>query len=597
TYSWSSNGRTITFTFAYPHPLAYPVTWTLNPDDDDDPWRFMDLAGNVLPQTTGSFTTQSLGNIPDIRLNIARTEHDLLQLNRYNLSGWNLIWNWASYTTFANISIDNNSWVDYNTPLSWTAGMDTITFTAPGYGSDQSRLKYSSYVFDGRLPRALVDNGKKIANCELKLSNYFVNLGAAPLGPAQYSVATVRYSNSADTGKLSISFSGDTIKINPTGTLKGTAEVVVKVYTSAANDWDKEIINVYEIGNSYSRFTIGSDTSKWFYEIYGDGTGTGTLSWLSSFGSQSGALKILQNPGQKAKLTQIFTVPAPGWYTAEAKVATDIPNPAKQQKAYLYLQELSQNTAIISCANQVIASGAGGFAYANVWKSMKISYYATGTILGIQVVAINPTSSAVTGSMYIDDVYIYPAAPEVYKCRGVNSVGIANRGFYDGLNSWIIEPYGDATASGTWDIYNDGWDNHWQLLRGTQAAGQKGKISQLIDLSYVQGIGQKNAAAAVWVYSGATAQNNSQKVYLYLYSLNSTGTKVIESGNAILQPGKWTPQQWIQLRFGYTPMTGYNSIQLVSINPSGKPTQSIYFDDVEAWIDQDQGAYWDHTLF
>ncbi|MCX7918510.1 MAG: Ig-like domain-containing protein [bacterium] len=597
TYSWSSDGRTITYTYQYPLPSSNVVRWTLNPNYDDDEWRFMDLAGNILPMTSGSYTTQHIGNIPDIRLNIARSELDLIQLHRYFLGPWGLAnWTWSSYTTFANITIDSNAFVDYLTPLQWTPGLDTVTFTAAGYGSDKSVLKYSSYVFNGRLPTALVDNGRKIANCDLKLSDYFLNLGA-PVGPAQYSVDTVRYSNSADIGKLTVSFSGDTLKISATSALKGSAQVVVKVYTSTANDWEKELVNVYEIANTYSRFTIASDTSKWFYEIYGDGTGTGTLSWLSSFGSQSGVLRIEQIPGQKAKLTQIITVPEPGWYTAEAKVATDISNPAKQQKAYLYLQELSQNTAIISCANQVIAPGAGGFGSANVWKTMKISYYATGTILGVQVVAINPSNSAVTGSMYIDDIYMYPAPPEVYQCRGVNTIGIYNHSFYDGLNNWLIESYGDATAPGSWDIYNSGSANHWQLLRGIQASGQKAKISQNIDLSNFQGIGQKNAAVSVWVYSEAGSQSNSQKVYLYFYSMNSSRTKVIESGNAILQPGKWTPGEWRQLRFGYTPITGYNSIQLVGINPSGKPTQTMYFDDVEAWIDQDLPAYWDHSLF
>ncbi|MCX7919604.1 MAG: hypothetical protein N3A72_08380, partial [bacterium] len=79
----------------------------------------------------------------------------------------------------------------------------------------------------------------------------------------------------------------------------------------------------------------------------------------------------------------------------------------------------------------------------------------------------------------------------------------------------------------------------------------------------------------------ATVLGQTQKVYLYLYSYDSGYTKIIESGNAILQPGKWVPGQWRQVQVGYRPLTPYNAVQLVAINPSGNPYQAIYFDAVE----------------
>ena len=54
----------------------------------------------------------------------------------------------------------------------------------------------------------------------------------------------------------------------------------------------------------------------------------------------------------------------------------------------------------------------------------------------------------------------------------------------------------------------------------------------------------------------------------------------MESGNAIVQPGKWTPNQWQQVQFGYTPLTQFNAVQAVGINPVGRPTESIFFDEV-----------------
>jgi hypothetical protein len=73
---------------------------------------------------------------------------------------------------------------------------------------------------------------------------------------------------------------------------------------------------------------------------------------------------------------------------------------------------------------------------------------------------------------------------------------------------------------------------------------------------------------------------DTQKVYLYLYSLNSSGGMIVVSGNAILQPGGWAQGVWRELQFGYPPLTGYSSVQLVGINRPLKPTQYIYFDTV-----------------
>ncbi|MFB3895955.1 MAG: Ig-like domain-containing protein [bacterium] len=601
-YSWSTDGRILLCTFPNQWYQNISITWTLNPDDEN--YQMTDMSGNTLPTTTGNFTTQSIGNIPDIKLNIARTETDVFQLTSYLLAGGSPTWVWDSHTTFANIYIDNSNYgmTDYLTPLQWTAGLDTVTFVAPGYGNDESILRYSSYVFNGRLPSALVDNGKKVSNCSIPLSNYFVNLGASPLGPALYSVETVRYSNSADTGKLSVSFSGDTVRIGANKTLLGTADIVVKVYTTTANDWEKEIIKVFEIANTYNQFSTGSDTTQWYYQVYADGTGPGAISWQSTFSDATGILRINQKPGEKGKISQIFNVPAPGWYTAEARVATDISNPAKQQKSYLYLQQFSQSSVITACANQVIASSAGGFGNANTWKTMKISYYATGTILGVQVVAINPSNSGVTSNMYIDNIYVYPASPEVGRAYGASNVVINNGSFFNGdTSNWLIQVYADGSGTGTWDVINaidpDNYDDHWQVLRGIQSGGQKAKVSQVEDLHYFVSGSDRNAAPSAWVYSGATTQSQTQKVYLYLYSYNTSYSTVIESGNAILYAGQWTPGQWTHLQFGYTPMTLYNAIQVVGINPSSNPSQAIYFDDIALNVDKDTYLYWDHSLF
>lgn len=344
------------------------------------------------------------------------------------------------------------------------------------------------------------------------------------------------------------------------------SNVCLKAYTKTGTPSPSTV-------NSYGQFSTASDTTKWIFQVYADGTGPGGLTWIPSFTGQNGVVRFLQSAGQKAKLSQTFSVPSAGWYTARAKVATDISNTSKQQKIYLYLQELNASSAIIGCANEVVASGAGGFSSASTWKNLEISYYASGTSLAVQVVGINPSGSGVLGGLYFDDILVYPTVPEGYS--GTN-VTLNNASFASNTTGWMVEVYADGTGPGTWSWYT-GWYGRSGLMKGTQASGEKAKASQVFSFP---SSADKNSFASIWVCSGASSAANTQKVYLYIYSYNNGYTKVMESGNSILYTGGWNPNQWKELKLGYTPLSIYNVVQFVGINPSGKPTQSIYFDTV-----------------
>jgi uncharacterized lipoprotein YddW (UPF0748 family) len=322
--------------------------------------------------------------------------------------------------------------------------------------------------------------------------------------------------------------------------------------------------------NTYGAFTVGNDTSKWYFEKYGDSTTAGTLSWGNTFSNQSGLAVITQTPGQKGKLTQVFSVPSSGWYTAIAKVATDIANINKQQKVYLYLQELDNASTIVATGNLVIQPANGGFSSASSWRELFISFYAQNTLLAVQLVDINPASSGISGSLYIDYIWVYDGASQP-----ATPIVINNSSFDAGTTGWLVDIYGDGTGIGTWSKVSS-WIGHSGVLLGSQAGGEKTKFSQLFGLTNVV----NPASGSVWIYSGASNMNNSQKVYLYLYCYDSLYNKIIESGNAILQPGKWTPGEWRELQFGYQPLTKYNAVQVVGINPLGNPTVLIYFDSV-----------------
>jgi hypothetical protein len=345
-------------------------------------------------------------------------------------------------------------------------------------------------------------------------------------------------------------------------------------YNGYYPDADDAFVTKLSLGSpylsSYGEFTTSSDTSHWYYEKYGDGTAAGTLSWVTGYNGQSGVLKLRQNAGEKGKITQIFSVASAGWYTAVAKVASDISNISKQQKIYLYLQGLNSDTTIVATGNLVVQPGNSGLIGSGVWRQLQISFYTQQTLLGVQVVGINPTTSNATGSVYLDDVWVYAGAAEPSE-----PIILTNLSFDEGTTGWLVQVYADGTSPGIWSGIGS-WSGHTGVVEGNQIGGEKGKLSQIFSIAE----SGNNMTGSVWVYSAATSMGNSQKVYLYLYSYTSDYSKVIESGNAILQPGKWIPGEWHQLRFGYIPFSIYNAVQVVGINPVGKPTQSLYFDDI-----------------
>ncbi|MFB3895836.1 MAG: hypothetical protein ACE14V_05985 [bacterium] len=362
----------------------------------------------------------------------------------------------------------------------------------------------------------------------------------------------------------------DIINYNPTGGLPSTYFDASANGIPAQVNLDAVATYIPNYLNTYGSFTISDDSSYWFFEKYADGTDKGVLTWQSNYAGRDGVMQISQVAGEKGKLSQVFTVATAGWYTVIAKVATDIPSTSPQQKVYLYLYQLGGDYLPDVSLNEVISSANGGLGEAGVWRDITVSFYAAGTILSVQVVGINPISSGVNGNIYFDEVWVYAGAPQP-----VTSLTLTNANFDTDTAGWIYEKYADGSGPGTWS-----WlatqVGHNGVLQGYQVGGEKGKASQGLNVSNAE----HDALVSVWVYSDAAAANVSQKVYLYLYSYDFSYAKVIESGNVILGSGRWTPNEWRLLQFTCKPLTVYNAVQLVGINPAGRPTQSIYFDEV-----------------
>jgi hypothetical protein len=312
---------------------------------------------------------------------------------------------------------------------------------------------------------------------------------------------------------------------------------------------------------SYGDFTVSNDTSHWYFEKYGDGIRPGALLLDTTYGFAV----IYQSPGEKGKLTQVFTVPYSGWYTAQAKVWTTIENSSKQQKVYLYLQELDGSNQVVASGTQVVQAGSGYFGGAWNPKDLMISFYAQGTELAVQLVAINPVNSGVSGSVCADYIRVTAGVSQP-----LNEISLTNASFDNDAIGWILEPYGDAQYAGV-------WTTAWSVLALTQDGGNKGQASQLFSLPST---GQ-NVYASAWVYSDVATVSSTQKIYLSLYDYSFGYSQIIDSGNMILQPGKWTPGQWQHLQLVFPAATQNNSVQLVGINPASNSWAGLYFDDVE----------------
>ncbi|MFB3897829.1 MAG: SBBP repeat-containing protein [bacterium] len=313
--------------------------------------------------------------------------------------------------------------------------------------------------------------------------------------------------------------------------------------------------------NSYSEFTSSNDTTHWYFEIYGDGTGSGTL----TADMNQGIVAITQSPGQKGKLSQTFAVPSSGWYMAQAKVWSTISDSSKQQKVYLSLNELDSNHEIAASGNQVIQFGNGYFGSAKNPKELSVAFYTKSTQVSVQLVSINPANSEISGSLDIDYIRVSVNYPDPK-----TAVSITNSGFDDGDTGWLLEPYGDSPTAGI-------WTTAWSCLILSQVGGQKGKASQLINIP----IQNQWIYGTLWVYSDVYTLADTQKVYLYLNDYSPGYSKLMDSGNVVYQPGKWTPGQWQQLRIGYISSNHNNAVQIVGINPDGNSWAGLYFDEVE----------------
>lgn len=550
---------------------------------------FRSAEADIYAQRVLSMTSQ---DIPDIKLLPNAQLPSAFDLDLYEEASV-ATWRWSHNGNLANVRINYATHiVDYLSPLSATVGEDTVFYTAVGVSADNSILKYSTYLFT-KLPSVVLKNGVPQKNGIIDLKNYITKSPGAPY-PSNWGYQII-VTDPQDEGKLIVSVDSiGVMQFSATTSLGAPVKVVVTVTADTAKnsaDWDKELIYVYE--NLINNGTFDTDTSVWQYQIFADApAGMGNWSWVPSFGTQSGVLKISQTPGQKMKVSQLIAVKPNKWYTLRAKIATDIPTLSNTQKVYLHCLTLAGESTVPQ--ESIAEAIQPGNLVPYTWTGLECSFYSRVTQVGISVISINP-DTGVTGNLYIDEIELIEAEPPVKKAYGATKILLANTNFASNISGWYYAPFGNSIDMGSvaWDT---GIGGKQGVLKITQEAGNKILGAQWLPLNQVQ-VG-RSLLGSFWIYSNAPSRASTQKTYVLLQVYTDDTTKLITNIQNAFQSGTLTPNNWTEVKVAGIPKNEVVSAAFVVITP-GIVTVPIeaYIDDIRFEADQDLSYYWDHTLF
>jgi hypothetical protein len=533
--------------------------------------------------------------VPDVKLYAGKSLSSAFDLEAYNTSDAATTWS-----------------VVTGTDVAFMASGST-----PGYfGLVEASSTWRAVAFEG-----VNEGGPGIANQVVKYSTYLVKkLGRVALASPSDS-ATVNLAAAVNVAGAGTSYPGDVawpesfadtaavvadagvnaaidtatklLTVSNAAALPGKALVKIEAGPAAtinAADYDKGILQVYP--NLVLNGKFDSTLSNWSTEIYGDGTGTGTITVEASYLGKTNVYKAAQTAGQKAKATQIIGGLTPNqWLTARAKVATDATDVnAAKQKAYLYIMDFG-GSLITRSAHDIIQPG---FMTAGVWNDMEISIYSQVNQVAVQFVSIVQASATVGAGFYWDDIELFAAAPPVEDVEltyGDTEVAVTNGSFDSDTASWLYQIYGDGTGMGTitWAASQSGRSG---VLSASQVTGEKGKATQNGVLTNAAG---KSTKLSAYVLTNAAAGSGG-KYYAYIYSTSPDWTSIRKSAAAIIQPGSIASSTWEEIKVGGVPSMPDGSIQIVFIT-GAKPAQTHYVDDVTVAMDNDPIYFWDSTLF
>ncbi|MCX7919114.1 MAG: hypothetical protein N3A72_05795 [bacterium] len=161
--------------------------------------------------------------------------------------------------------------------------------------------------------------------------------------------------------------------------------------------------------------SFDSNTSGWIYQIYGDGTGTGTITWAASQSGRSGVLSISQVAGEKIKISQYGTGMAQEFTPGKSVKlsAYVLTNAAAGQGGKYYLYGYSQLAGYTSTKKSFAAIIQPGAIGSSTWEEIKVGGIPVTPYSTLQVVAITPTGKAAQ-THYVDDITVAMDKDPIY---------------------------------------------------------------------------------------------------------------------------------------------------------------------------------------
>ena len=547
------------------------------------------IASNTLSTDTmikTTYITVSTGiipaiqTLPDVKLLKGTTANGLISLNDYiNVTGYN--WNWQSGDgkNQVNLNFDPSiGLVDYLTtsnPL--FTGQELIIFSVPALNSiwASSWTKYSDTLLR-RLPYIIVDNGTVIENAAINLATY-----AQPSAPASWPTPTVRYQNPADNGKISPIISGNQLLTGVSSTLVDSAEIIIRTSSDSTN-WDREIVRVYEVLNSYGHFSSASDTTKWAYQLAENYTRLPGVAYYTQYSSATGVMGLsfsAKTAGLKLTLgiSNWINSGIQKWYTVRARVKADTTNNNINLQLNLY-----------NGVSNFTMSGRVLLGCPTTWTWVETSLYADVSAQMYPQLVVSGIGA--TGNVYIDEVQLLQAKPGVKLAYGNTRQANTTADFDLGSDStgWAVEAAG-GTNPGTYDITSGKLNLH---ITNTSTIGFKitgkntaGAGTNTVDVSTGHSVGMSVDCQ----YPGDPS--NAVMVLMLFGTSSSHGTDIKEiAGTGAI---RHLPANGVLEAF-MNPSKNYVYGQVVAKNLAKADYQ---LDNIYLYVDPDNPNLWDSSLF
>lgn len=457
------------------------------------------------------------------------------------------------------------------------------------YGSDITLnvVKYSTYLWK-KIPPIVLKTNSSASTAILDVTQYVVDSSYGLLTiPASFGQPDSIINPS---GEISVSWVENTaLQFEALSELTEPVGVIVvaspKEEAPYDCDFDGALIKVCKnlVENGY----FDSDTTIWEYWPFGYATSMGSYSWESEYLGQSGVLKISQVEGEKIAISQLIAIDSGKWYTARAKIATDIENLDGTQKVYLHLYEYQDGVGV-RVSSEAVQPGSGMIPKVNGWRPLSVSFYSISTMVGISIISIMPEGSE-GGNLYVDDIELIECPPPVATAYGPTKLEVTNGTFDENIDGWYYWTYGIASGMGavSWEAGPVG--NKEGLLKVEQQAFEKLAGSQFsssdVDI---------NGAISCWVYSDVESDELTQKVLLVGSFYDEDTSKVISNLYVSIPAGRLKARQWTELKVAGTARSNVFGLSFIVINPADRPPAVMYIDDVQLDADLDTLHYWNH---